>query len=55
MMRTYPGPLTAALWLLFALHLPAALADDDKTGLEGLEWRLVGPWRGVEHVALPGR
>ena len=54
MMRTSPGPLAAALWLLFALHLPAALAADDKAGLKGLEWRMVGPWRGIEHVSMPG-
>jgi hypothetical protein len=43
---------TATLWLLFSLYLPAAFAAVEKTGLEGLEWRLIGPWRG-EHVAMP--
>ncbi len=54
MMRTSPGVLAAALWLLFALHLPAAFAADDKTGLEGLEWRLVGPWRGGRVTTVAG-
>jgi len=40
-----------ALFLSFPLTAPAADQNDD---LEGLEWRLVGPWRGVEHVAIPG-
>jgi hypothetical protein len=46
MMKNSPSVLAAALWLLFALHLPEAFAADEKTGLDGLEWRLVGPWRG---------
>ena len=53
MIRSFPRLSTATLWLLFSLHLPAAFAADDKIGLEGLEWRLIGPWRG-EHVAMPG-
>jgi hypothetical protein len=52
MIKSFPRLFTAALWLLFSLHLPAVFAAVEKTGLEGLEWRLIGPWRG-EHVAMP--
>ena len=54
MMKTSPSVLAAALWLLFALHLPAAFAADEKAGLDGLEWRLVGPWRGGRVTTVTG-
>ena len=57
-MITHLKRLGAALWLSFVLPLPTAFTADNETGLEGLEWRLIGPWRGgrvTTVVGVPGQ
>jgi photosystem II stability/assembly factor-like uncharacterized protein len=46
--------LLAALLALFPLLPTAAFSADEEDGLEGLEWRLVGPWRGGRVTAVTG-
>jgi len=38
---------------LFALQVPGVAAED-ATILEGLEWRLIGPWRGGRVTTVAG-
>ena len=44
--------LMAALLALFPLLPTPAFSADEEDGLGGLEWRVVGPWRGGR-VAMP--
>ncbi len=44
----------AAIWLLVCCALPTAFADSGTDSLEGLEWRLVGPWRGGRVTTVTG-
>ncbi len=46
--------LMAALLALFPLLPTTAFSADEEDGLEGLEWRLVGPWRGGRVTAVTG-
>jgi photosystem II stability/assembly factor-like uncharacterized protein len=46
--------LFAALLALFSLLPTAAFCADEEDALEGLEWRLVGPWRGGRVTTVSG-
>ena len=46
--------VSAALLALLFLISPTAFSTEEDAGLEGLEWRLVGPWRGGRVTTVTG-
>ena len=46
--------LASAVWLLLCLPGTTAFATDNDNSLEGLEFRLVGPWRGGRVTTVTG-
>jgi len=53
-MKTSPRSLAGAFLLCLCLPWPVAFAADEDSRLDGLEWRLVGPWRGGRVTTVTG-